>query len=98
MLDALYGAWKEDTEAGKTSLMIAGDLATVGELNARAQADRIAAGQVVEGRGGGGRRRDGGGRGPGGDPPEQPAPQHREALGPQRRSMERDRHRMPTAR
>jgi hypothetical protein len=46
MLDALYGAWKEDIEEGKTSLMIAADLATVSELNARAQADRIAAGAV----------------------------------------------------
>ena len=46
MLDALYGAWKQDIEAGKTTLMIAADLATVNELNARAQADRIAAGAV----------------------------------------------------
>ena len=46
MLDALYGAWKQDIEEGKTSLMIAADLGTVGELNARAQADRIAAGAV----------------------------------------------------
>jgi conjugative relaxase-like TrwC/TraI family protein len=47
MLDALYGAWKADTEAGKTSLMIAGDLGTVSELNARAQAARITAGIVT---------------------------------------------------
>jgi conjugative relaxase-like TrwC/TraI family protein len=46
MLDALYGAWKEDIDEGKSSLMIAGDLGTVGELNSRAQADRIAAGSV----------------------------------------------------
>ena len=46
MLDALYGAWKHDIEEGKTSLMIAADLGTVGELNSRAQADRIAAGSV----------------------------------------------------
>ena len=46
VLDALYRAWKEDAEAGKTSLMIAGDLGTVGELNARAQADRVATGNV----------------------------------------------------
>jgi hypothetical protein len=46
VLDALYGAWKKDTEEGKSSLMIAADLATVGELNARAQADRITAGAV----------------------------------------------------
>jgi ATP-dependent exoDNAse (exonuclease V) alpha subunit len=46
MLDALYGAWKEDIEEGKSSLMIAADLGTVSELNARAQADRIAAGSI----------------------------------------------------
>jgi conjugative relaxase-like TrwC/TraI family protein len=46
MLDALYGAWKIDTAAGKRSLMIAGDLATVGELNARARADRVGSGHV----------------------------------------------------
>jgi hypothetical protein len=47
MLDALYAAWKLDIEEGKTSLMIAADLGTVGELNARAQAHRIAAGSVT---------------------------------------------------
>jgi conjugative relaxase-like TrwC/TraI family protein len=47
MLDALYEGWKGDAEAGKSSLMIAGDLSTVGELNARAQADRIASGTVT---------------------------------------------------
>jgi conjugative relaxase-like TrwC/TraI family protein len=46
MLDALYEAWKHDVEAGKTSLMIAADLGTVDELNARAQGDRIGAGSV----------------------------------------------------
>ena len=48
MLDALYAAWKADTAAGKTSLMIAGDRDTVSELNARARADRVAAGTVAE--------------------------------------------------
>jgi hypothetical protein len=48
MLDALYGAWKGDIEAGALSLMISGDLATVGELNARARADRVAAGHVTQ--------------------------------------------------
>ena len=62
MLDALYLAWKDDTEAGQTSLMIAGDLGTVSELNARARADRVAAGQVAEDGVDGGRRRDGRGR------------------------------------
>jgi hypothetical protein len=46
MLDALFGAWKHDIEKGKTSLMIAGDAATVSDLNSRAQADRITAGSV----------------------------------------------------
>ena len=46
MLDALYGAWKQDVEEGKASLMIAADLGTVGELDSRAQADRIAARSV----------------------------------------------------
>jgi conjugative relaxase-like TrwC/TraI family protein len=49
MLDALYRGWKDDTEDAKASLMIAGDLATVSALNARARADRVAAGQVSEG-------------------------------------------------
>ena len=47
MLDALYGAWKDDIEAGALSLMIAGDLVTVSELNARARADRVTAGHVT---------------------------------------------------
>jgi conjugative relaxase-like TrwC/TraI family protein len=46
MLDTLYGAWKQDRKEGRTSLMIAGDLGTVDELNSRAQADRMAAGSV----------------------------------------------------
>ncbi len=48
MLDALYETWKQDVEEGKSSLMIAADLGTVGELNSRAQADRIAARSVSE--------------------------------------------------
>jgi conjugative relaxase-like TrwC/TraI family protein len=47
MLDAVFAAWKRDVVAGHTSLMIAGDLGTVSELNARARADRVSAGQVV---------------------------------------------------
>ena len=47
MLDRLYRAWKADIEAGRSSLMIAGDAATVSELNRRARADRVAAGQVL---------------------------------------------------
>jgi hypothetical protein len=48
MLDNLYRAWKEDTDPGKTSLMIAGDLGIVNELNARARVDRVASGEVDE--------------------------------------------------
>jgi conjugative relaxase-like TrwC/TraI family protein len=48
MLDALYTAWKADTDRGLHSLMLAGDTATVNELNARARADRVASGVVVE--------------------------------------------------
>ena len=38
-------AWKSDVAAGKSSLMIAGDAATVAELNRRARAERVARGQ-----------------------------------------------------
>ena len=48
LLDAIYAAWKADVEAGKSSLMIAGDTATVTELNRRARADRVAEGTVAE--------------------------------------------------
>ena len=48
MLDAVFAAWQRDVDAGRTSMMIAGDLGTVRELNARARAERIAAGQVAE--------------------------------------------------
>ena len=48
MLDALYTAWKADTDDGLHSLMLAGDTATVNELNARARADRVASGVVIE--------------------------------------------------
>jgi hypothetical protein len=48
LLDAIYTAWRRDVESGKRSLMVAGDAATVAELNRRARSDRIAAGQVAE--------------------------------------------------
>ncbi len=48
MLDAVFAAWKDDVASKRTSLMIAGDVGTVSELNARAQADRISAGQVID--------------------------------------------------
>ncbi len=48
LLDAIYAAWKTDVEAGKSSLMIAGDAVTVTELNERARAGRVATGTVAE--------------------------------------------------
>jgi len=48
LIEAVYESWKADVEAGKSSLMIAGDAATVAELNHRARADRVAAGAVSE--------------------------------------------------
>ncbi|GGG59888.1 hypothetical protein GCM10011374_23420 [Kocuria dechangensis] len=46
MTDAALRAWITDTQAGKRSLLIATDNATVTELNARAQAARIATGDL----------------------------------------------------
>ena len=48
LLDAIYTAWKGDVEARKRSLMVAGDAATVAELNRRARSGRVAVGQVAE--------------------------------------------------
>jgi conjugative relaxase-like TrwC/TraI family protein len=48
MLDALFTAWKTDTDRGLHSLMLASDSATVNELNARARAQRVASGEVIE--------------------------------------------------
>jgi conjugative relaxase-like TrwC/TraI family protein len=48
MLDTLYAQWRADTSAGLVSLMLAGDVDTVRELNARARRDRVAAGHVDE--------------------------------------------------
>jgi ATP-dependent exoDNAse (exonuclease V) alpha subunit len=45
-LDRLFDAWLADDQAGKTSLMVAGDAATVTDLNARARVHRVAAGDV----------------------------------------------------
>jgi hypothetical protein len=47
MLDAAFLAWKADTHAGQASLMIAGDTATVTELNRRSRSDRVSAGAVA---------------------------------------------------
>ena len=48
MLDALYDAWRADGERGLHSLMLASDTTTVNKLNARARAERIASGAVVD--------------------------------------------------
>jgi conjugative relaxase-like TrwC/TraI family protein len=48
LVETVYAAWKRDIAAGKSSLMIAADNATVAELNRRARADRVAAGEVAE--------------------------------------------------
>ncbi|HZW45757.1 MAG TPA: MobF family relaxase [Dermatophilaceae bacterium] len=47
MLDLLYEAWRDDTRAGKRSLMIANDSQTVLDLNNRARVDRVGAGEVA---------------------------------------------------
>ena len=46
MLDLLFDAWRTDTAAGRTSLMLAADSQTVADLNARARHHRITTGQV----------------------------------------------------
>jgi hypothetical protein len=48
MLDALYDAWKIDTDRGLHSLMLTSDTATVNELNARARSARVTSGFVAE--------------------------------------------------
>ncbi|MEE2523831.1 MobF family relaxase [Pseudarthrobacter sp. J75] len=46
MADKAYLAWQADTRAGKSSILIAADNETVSMLNERAQADRVARGEV----------------------------------------------------
>ncbi|GAA2447771.1 hypothetical protein GCM10010405_33980 [Streptomyces macrosporus] len=46
MCDAVFAAWAHDTAAGRTALMTAAEAATVAALNARAQAHRLAAGEL----------------------------------------------------
>ena len=48
MLDALYAAWQADIDDGQDEPHDRPRLGTVAELNARARADRIAAGHVAE--------------------------------------------------
>jgi ATP-dependent exoDNAse (exonuclease V) alpha subunit len=47
MLDAAHGAWTADRAAGRNTLLVAADNATVTDLNQRARAALIAAGQVT---------------------------------------------------
>lgn len=48
MLDELFANWSDDIAAGRWSLMVAADSATVADLNQRARAQRVAAGKVAE--------------------------------------------------
>lgn len=50
MLEAAYDAWRADTKAGRTSLLITDTTAAVQALNTRAHTDRILAGEVDPGR------------------------------------------------
>ena len=47
MVDLIFDGWKQDVSAGRTSLMLAADAETVRDLNARAQAHRVAHGEVA---------------------------------------------------
>jgi len=49
MTSHVYTAWEKDTAAGKHSVMMAFDNATVTELNARAQAYRLGTGTLADG-------------------------------------------------
>lgn len=46
MPEVAYGAWLEDVRSGRDSLLLASSAATVADLNARARADLVVAGQV----------------------------------------------------
>jgi conjugative relaxase-like TrwC/TraI family protein len=46
VLDQAFRAWRADLDSGAASVLIAADRATVAELNARAQAERMATGHV----------------------------------------------------
>ena len=49
MLDLIFDAWRSDTKAGRSSLMLAADTQTVADLNIRARIHRIGSGQVTAG-------------------------------------------------
>ncbi|WP_344257534.1 ATP-dependent DNA helicase, partial [Terrabacter carboxydivorans] len=48
MLDELFANWTDDVQAGRRSLMVAADTATVADLNRRARAHAVAEGAVAE--------------------------------------------------
>ncbi|PUB26802.1 conjugative relaxase-like TrwC/TraI family protein [Promicromonospora sp. AC04] len=50
MTDAAYTAWKADTRAGRSSVLVVPDNATMNDLNRRARAERVLAGHVSDGR------------------------------------------------
>ena len=92
MLDLLHDAWVADVRAGRTSLMVASDAQTVTDLNDRARATRVRAGEVAPAgaplASGSSRR----GGGPGRHPPQPPRPDHRSLVGEERRPVDRHRH------
>ena len=49
MTDAAYTAWKGDTEAGLSSVLVVPDTATMNDLNRRARAERVLTGCVSDG-------------------------------------------------
>ena len=49
MIDAAYRAWRDDTQAGKASVLVTDNTKAVVELNARARAERLAAGKTPAG-------------------------------------------------
>jgi ATP-dependent exoDNAse (exonuclease V) alpha subunit len=48
MLDELFANWTDDVRAGRRSLMVAADTATVADLNRRARAHAVSEGRVAE--------------------------------------------------
>lgn len=48
MVDLIFDGWRQDVQTGRTSLMLAADAETVRDLNTRARAQRVAAGDVSD--------------------------------------------------
>ncbi|MFI9485357.1 MobF family relaxase [Promicromonospora sp. NPDC052451] len=49
MTDAAYTAWKADTDAGLSSVLVVPDNGTMNDLNRRARAERVLSGRVSDG-------------------------------------------------